>query len=317
LAEILTEGRSSQIVETIANINQLARTGHYRTAMEVAFYALKDSPTYLPLHATMADLLLRQDQRQSAIAKYKIIARDYSIRGEVLRAISSYRRVLELSPMDMEARNLLIDLLVSYGQLEQAVDEYLQLADVHYSLADLTSARTACDLALRIAQQDTAGKAMRIKVLHRMADIDLQSLDWRRALRSYEQIRAIQPDDDAACAALIELNVRLGQEAQAIKELDNFIAAAIRSKQREKAIQMVEQLIADNPDQPVLKRRLGELYRQVGRIPDAIEQLDAAGELFLQKKNKNAAAEAISAILALNPSNVADYQQLLAKIKSE
>jgi tetratricopeptide (TPR) repeat protein len=317
LVEIFTEGRSSQIVETISTINQLARTGHYRTAMEVAFYALKDSPTYLPLHATMADLLLRQDQLQPAIAKHKIIARNYAIRGEAVRSISSYRRVLELSPMDMDARNHLIDLLVSHGQLDQAVDEYLQLADVHYSLADLTSARTACDLALRISQQDASNKVMRIKVLHRMADIDLQGLDWRRALRSYEQIRAIQPDDDQACAALIELNIRLGQEAQSIKELDGYIGAALRSGQRDKAVQMVEQLIADNPDQPVLKRRLGELYRQAGRIPEAIEQLDSAGELFVQKKNKNAAAEAISAILALNPPNVADYQRLLAQIKSE
>ncbi|MFZ6031550.1 MAG: tetratricopeptide repeat protein [Chloroflexota bacterium] len=316
LADIMTEGRSSQVVETIASINQLARAGHYRTAMEYAFIALKDSPTYLPLHATMADLLLRQEHLQGAIGKYKIIARSYAIRGEAVRAIASYRRILELSPLDMEARNQLINLLVSHGQLEQAVEEYLQLVDVHYSLADLVSARTACDLALRISEQNPGNKAMRIRVLRRMADIDQQSLDWRQALRSYEQIRALQPDDDQASAGLIELNVRLGQEAQAIKELDSYIGAALQAKQREKAIKVVEQLIADNPDQPMLKRRLAELYRQAGRIPDAIEQLDAAGELFLQKKNKSAAAEAISAILTLNPSNAADYQQLLAQIKS-
>jgi tetratricopeptide (TPR) repeat protein len=317
LAEILTEGRSSQIVGTISHINQLARAGHYRTAMEVAFFALKESPVYLPLHATMADLLLRQEQRQMAINKYKIIARSYAIRNEAVRAISSYRRVLELSPMDMDARNLLIDLLVANGQLEQAVDEYLQLADTHYSLADLAAARTACELALRIAQQDAGNKAMRVKVLHRLADIDLQSLDWRRALRGYDQIRTIQPDDEVACVALIELNVRLGQEAQAIKELDQFIGTALRMKQRDKALQVVEQLIADNPDQPVLKRRLGELYRQAGRIEEAIEQLDSAGELFMQRQNKSAAAEAISALMALNPPNLAEYQQLFARLKSE
>lgn len=316
LVEILTEGRSSQVVESISKINQLARAGYYRTAMEEAFYALQSSPTYLPLHATMADLLLREEHSQAAIGKYKTIARSYTIRGEVMRAIASYRRVLELSHMDMEARNHLIDLLVSHGQLEQAVEEYLKLADVHYSLADLSSARTACNLALRVAQQGSGNKEVRVKVLHRLADIDQQSLDWREALRSYEQIRSLQPDDEKASTALIELNVRLGLEAQALKELDIYIGSALKAGQRDRAVQMVERMIADNPDQPVLKRRLAELYRQEDRIPDAIEQLDSAGKLFLKKGNKTAAAEAVSALIALNPPDVESYQEMLAQIKN-
>jgi len=37
-----------------------------------------------------------------------------------------------------------------------------------------------------------------------MADIDVQSLDWREALRIYEQIKTMKPDDPRARASLID-----------------------------------------------------------------------------------------------------------------
>jgi len=315
LADILTEGSSSQLVESISLINQLARMGHYRTAMEEAFYMLQSSPEYLPLHTTMADLLLRQDNVQAAIVKFKIISRSYSIRGEPLRAIASYRRVLDLSPMDMDARQHLIELYIAHGELSQAVEEYLGLADSYYSLADLNSAREACQEAVKVAQL-SGDKELNAKALRRMADIDLQSLDWRRALQTYEQVCHLVPGDEIASVAIVELNLRLGRDAQAIKALDTFIGSALKSNNRETAIQLIERLIEDNPKQPVLQRRLAELYRQESRTADAIEQLDAAGEMFLEAGNKKAAVEAITALIALRPDNIEEYQKLLAEINT-
>ncbi len=314
LAEMLSEARSSQMVEAIAKINLLAQAGHYRTAMEEAFYALQSAPTYLPLHVSMADLLLRQDRRTDAVVKYKTIAQSYSIRGEAVRAISTIRRIIELSPMDMDARSQLIELMIVNSQTEEAANEYLRLVDVYYSLADLPNARKTCNQALRLTQQSNVSKTLRLKVLHRLADIDLQSIDWRSALRSYEQIRSLQPDDEKACTSLIELNLRLGNEPQAMKELDNYMGALMQSGQRPKVINFLENLISENQKLPGARRRLGELYRQMGRNDEAIEQLDAAGEFYLEVNNKAAAAETIMVILSLNPPNVADYQKLLMQI---
>jgi len=267
------------------------------------------------LHITMADLLLRQEHTQDAINKYKVIAQSYNSRGEAVRAASTYRRIIELAPMDMDARNRLIDLLVAHGDLEDAVQEYLRLADTYFSLADLPTARQSCAFALRLTQQPNVTKSWRIKVLHRMADIDLQSLDWRSALKNFEQIRTIQPDNEQACSSLIDLNLRLGQEAQALKELDSYIHSLVRNHQSAKAVQFLEHLISENPKHPAPRRRLAELYRQAGKLQEAIEQLDSVGELYLQSGDKKNAAEVIQTILALNPPRVGDYQKLLAQIR--
>ena len=50
IGEMLSEVRSSQIVEAIMTIHQLARIGYHRSAMEEAFFAIQYAPTYLPLH---------------------------------------------------------------------------------------------------------------------------------------------------------------------------------------------------------------------------------------------------------------------------
>lgn len=317
LAEMLTEASSSQVVESLTKVHDLARSGKLRTAMEEAFYALKYAPTYLPLHITIGDLLFQEDRIQEAVHKYTVVAESYSIRGEANRAISMLRRVAELSPMDMEARNQLIDLMMARGQTEETLKEFLKLAETYYSLADLAMARKTYTRALRYAQQANIDRQGKVNILHRMADIDMQSLDWRQALRVFEQVRTLEPDDEKSRSMLIDLNLRLGQAQQALAELDNYLAHLIGSNQGNKALDYMTQLAQENPKQPAMHRRLGELYRQIGRTNEAIEQLDITCQMFLQVGNRAAAIEAITAILALNPSEPVRYHSLLAQIKGK
>jgi Flp pilus assembly protein TadD len=59
LAEVVIQAQSSQVLDAISQINQLARKGRLRSAMEEAFHALQTAPTYLPLHSLIGDLLVR------------------------------------------------------------------------------------------------------------------------------------------------------------------------------------------------------------------------------------------------------------------
>jgi len=150
LAEVLTQARSSQIVESLTTIYQLERAGNLRSAMEEAFYALQYAPTYLHLHITIGELLLKQGQVTEAIEKFLAVAQAYTSRGEGRRAISMYRRVIELTPVEMHPRARLIEILTSMGYNEEALDEYMEVAEMHYSMADRGKARKAYVDALRL-----------------------------------------------------------------------------------------------------------------------------------------------------------------------
>jgi tetratricopeptide (TPR) repeat protein len=316
LAEMIAETRGGQVVESMTKIHQLASSGHYRTAMEEAYRAITFAPTYLPLHMKMADLLLDDGHQPEAIAKYTAVARGYNARGAANRAIDVYRRIIDISPMDMDSRRHLIEMMIARGQTDTALEEYLKLAEVYYNMADLGSMRQVYTEALRLAQQTNVSKAWKVKVLHRMADLEMQSLDWRQALRIYEQIRNLQPDDEAARTSLIGLNLRLGLVPQAMTELDGYVSHLVENKQYDEALHFVETLVTENPKQAAVYRRLAELYRRAGRTDDAIARLDTAGNLLMEAGDKAGAIEVVMAILALNPPNTMDYQQILAKLQA-
>jgi tetratricopeptide (TPR) repeat protein len=205
LAEIIIQAQSSQVIESMTTINQMARSGTLRLAMDEAYYALAQAPTYLPLHTLMGDLLVREGRPQDAIAKFSTVAHAYSVRGEAAQATNLLKRIIQISPMDLSARTKLIDQLSERGQVNEALAEYVELADIYYRLAELDMARKTYTTALRLAQQPNAARDWNLRILQRMADIDMQRLDWKQALRVFEQIRTLKPDDENARKNLVDL----------------------------------------------------------------------------------------------------------------
>ena len=316
LAEMLTESTSSQLVESLAKINQLSRANKLSSAMEEAYYALKFAPTYLPLHISIGDLLVQENHIPEAVNKYTIIAKSYSIRGEANRAISILRRVSDLAPMDLEARDYLIELLMARGKITETIQEFYKLAETYSNQADLAMARKTFTRAIRYAQQANVGKEIKVKLMHRMADIDMRSLDWRTALRVFEQIRNLEPEDMKARNMLFDLNIRLEQTSQAMTELDNYLNHLISIHRSAEALEFINAKIQENQNQPALYQRMAEIYRVLGRKDEAISQLEIAKERFLLDGNRSAAIESIKAILALSPANINKYQQMLVEIQS-
>lgn len=316
LAEVILQAQSSQILEAINHVHQLARAGQLRSAMEEAFHALMYAPTYLPLHTLMGDLLVRENRSEEAIAKFSTTAQAYSVRGEAAQSAKLLRRVIQLAPMDMGARTKLIDQLLSRGQVDDAIREYLELADTHYRLAELDMARKTYTTALRVVQQTNADRNWNIHILQRMADIDMQRLDWKQAIRVYEQIRTLRPDDEEVRKNLIELSLRLGQPAQANAEIENYLTYLQTHGHSEQGIKFVEALLADRPNDIVLRRALAQLYQQAGRVEEAVAQLDSLAESMLDGGKKEEAMVVINQILLMGPPNAEQYRKLLMQLQS-
>lgn len=315
LAEILTEARSSQVVTAMNTVRSLARQGRRQAALEEALYALQHAPAYLPLHITIGELLMQADQAAEAKEKFIIIARSYSVRGESGRAIDMLRRVVDMSPMDMDTRQLLIDQLTNCGDHEAAIEEYIRLAEVYYNLAELISARKTYAKALRLAQISDVDPVFRVRVLHRIADIDVQGLDWRKATQVYQEICAIKPDDARAWKNMIGLNIRLGEHNQALNELDRFIHYLRERNQEALLLRFLEDITEEYTHQAMLRRRLAEQHHRMGHKEQAIEQLDKVGEILLDSGDQLGAMAAIQRIIEWEPENADDYRQLLDRIR--
>ena len=208
-----------------------------------------------------------------------------------------------------------LDLLIARGQVDDAVHEYLELAAIHYRLAELDMARKTFTIALRLVQQGNASRDWNTHILQRMADIDLQRLDWKQALRVYEQIRTLAPDDDSARKNIIELNLRMAQPDKALSELENYINHLESQNKGELAITFLEELVKDHDDQPLLKRTLAAQLHQMGRTSEAVPLLDVLGEILVERGDREGAIDVINQIVLMNPHNVEDYRQLLKQLR--
>ena len=176
-------------------------------------------------------------------------------------------------------------------------------------------ARKTYTSALRVVQQTDADHSWNIHILQRMADIDMQRLDWKQALRVYEQMRTLRPDDQGTRKQLIELYARMGQEQQATSELESFLTYLESNGKSNEALVFLQDLAKEHEDQLLFQRALAEQLHRMGRTDEAVSQLDALGETLLQRgKNKEAAA-VITQILLMNPPNAQGYRDLLAQIQ--
>lgn len=317
LADILTQTRSSQVIEAMENVHRLAKLGQLRSAMEEAYHSIQLAPTYLPLHILISDLLIQDENLPDAITKLSVVAHAYAVRGESTQATRLLKRVIQFSPLDLEARTRLIDQLVSSDRAEAALSEYLELADLYYRQADMDNANKTYETALQLCRQAHVSSDWTVRILKHMADIDMQHLDWKQACQLFQQIRSLQPEDKEARLNIFDLSLRLGQKNQAYDEVDNFLTYLSTNGQRSLAIPFLQALLEEHPKQVVLRRYIALEYEQAGQKDKAIEQLDELGRSYMDAGDTRSTMQVIESIIDMQPPNVDRYHAVLEKLKGE
>jgi tetratricopeptide (TPR) repeat protein len=314
IAGMLMEMKGSRVVDAMTEIRKLEQQGHYRSAMEVAFDAIPYSPVYLPLHVKIGDLLVKEGHLPGAVEKFITTADLYHARGETSQAISLLKRVSTIVSMDLAVRGKLIEYLNSQGRVEEVLSEYMDLVKVYYQLAELDMARKTCLTGAKLAQEAPDGRAWVVKFLNRIADIDMQRLDWRNAIKVYEQLCSLQPEEPSSRVKLIDLNLRLGQKANAISEADGYVSYLQKSGQKDLPIGFLREMAKEHPDVLEFHRRLADLLIKDDKVPEAIKVLDYVAKTLVQSNNKSAAVETLKLILKLNPPNAQEYQKAIQQL---
>ena len=316
LAEMLMESSSSQVVESIAEIKKLAAEGKLRTAMEEAYRALIYAPTYLPLHVQIGEILITEGRITEAVDKFLQVSRLYTIRGETAQAIRLLSRVTKLASMDLTVRHSLINLLKSIGRNDDAIQQYMDLANIYYLLGELDQARQTYTSALSLSHQSSTARDWSIKILNKLSDIELQSLDWKEAIKVFEQLRSLQPLESSPRIMLVDLYMRLGLIPAAMNELDAYLKLLDAENQSQAAVNFLDDLLKERPENVELQKRMAGYFIARDELPKAIEKLDALAEKLLNEENLEGALSTVNQIIVLNPPNKAEYQKLYTELKS-
>lgn len=316
LAEMLAVGGSEQVFDDVERIDNYISRHLWDAAMEEAMMALQEAPNYLPLHERMADVLVKTNRPKAALDKLSVLGETYFIRGDMERAIKSYNRAVQISPVNIPARHRLINLLVQVGKVDEAVRQHLRLAELHGDMAQIEEKRKSLGQALRLAEQRSGSGEMKLEILHQLVDIDMSRLNWRGALDVYKQMQPLDSEDEHIPLSIIDLHLRLGQDAEAGRALDRYLERLVREKRGSQIIGRLEELTREHPGTVGLHERLAKGYLAAGRKSEAISQFDALGELQIDAGQTERAIATIQKIIELQPPEVGGYLELLRNLKS-
>jgi tetratricopeptide (TPR) repeat protein len=314
LAEFLASSSADAILTAMSLSQEYVKRGAYTAATEVCYEAIEAAPTYLPLHLRLAEIFAQGDRTEDAVAKYQIVADLYIVREEPRQAIGVYKRILRLQPMDVVARSRLIDLLISTGEIDQALEQYLSLADAYQTLAQADKALEKCAEAMRLAPRASSETEWHVRLLRYMSDIHVRRADWQSASQLTRQIVTRVPDDERARLNLIDLYYKLGKVKEADSETVALTDYYHARKEDKRALALLQEAVRLQPHQMPLRARMARAYIDAGMNDEAIQELDALGELQLDSGLRKQAMATVRFIISLNPKNVDAYRQLLAQL---
>jgi tetratricopeptide (TPR) repeat protein len=316
LAEALTVPGSERILESMAMSQEYVKRGMFYTAMEECHLALESAPNYLPIHRQIAEVSLNMGRVDEAVRKLVAIADTYQVRGIARQAVAMYRQALKLAPMHTAVRAKLIELLISHGEIQQALEHSCILADSHHRLAQMDQAREVYQEALRLVPRIDEERDWTVRILHKIGDLHMQRVDWKSAISVYQQIRELAPRDERARLMLVELRYRLDQPRRAVEELEELLRIYEQENRSQRIFAALNDLVDRWPNKIALRTRLAQAHLNAGHIEQALEHLDELRELQLEAGRLEEAKSTIQAIIALRPPDVGDYEALLEQIEN-
>jgi tetratricopeptide (TPR) repeat protein len=238
LADLITTPRGEEALSAITLIQDYLKRDMTLMALEECYSAIEISPDFLPVHLQLANVLMQQGRVEEAVAKYKKVAEVYQVRGDIGQAIEICDYALRIAPMEIALREKLIELLIRRGEIEGALEHYLEAADSYLQLAEVEKALKKCEEALRLSPS----REWEVRILHRVGDIHTQRADWSGAIATYERIKSVSPRDEKARLRLVDLYHNLGKRERAISEVEELLAIYRKEGKEEKILAVLEEL---------------------------------------------------------------------------
>lgn len=314
LAELIEAGESEAVIASLTKSQEYAEAGHIDAALEECFSVLDSAPYYLPLHLQMGELLVAQDRATEAVNKFVRIAEMYRIQGNSKKAVRTYERALEISPLEVSVRSDLIDLLVSYGEIDKALEHYLERADSYYQLARTEHAVEDLHEALRLAARGSPNRNWELRIQRKLADIHLQRLDWPRAAAALEAIVGLDPSDTETAARLAELYYTIDHGERARGILEDVTGTLTKRGEKESALAMWREVVEQRPDDYNLKIALGEKLIDVGETEEALDVWESVLRPLVKAGHKSRAAGLLRRMIGMHPPQEKRYRKMLSAL---
>ena len=236
-------------------------------------------PQALTMRGRMA---LRQGEMKKAISDFRTILQDNPASDSTLvllaeahvgnnepeLAVESLRKAIKINPQALEARHRLIGLLTRQKRYDDALSETVDL--------------------LKVAPDDRRG-------LLAMVDLNLIKEDWKRAEQAARKIEQDYPEEAIGNLKLGMLYVAQKRYDAALRELK--VAAKKAPRQADVIVALVKTYMAKGEPEKAISR----LRREIERVPaNRAGYYNLLGEIYLSQQRQQQAIDAFRNAVAAN-----------------
>ena len=333
IAEYLKkEGYTEEAAEEYINIARLSeQKGDIDRAQEFYEQSLEIYPANENIYRALFDFYISTEQYEKAeelLAKgmeifpertdLKVLKAEIALRTgnkeEAERVLSEMVQTLQPgTPEHTKAVSTLAGLYLDSGQIEKAWQYYRDITDTIEStdreaaIRMLRSVRAAAPEEITSSLVELFSESGDTEELFRelvnLGDIHYKSGAYEDALENYKKAASLKADDETLQSKILDVEERLGIEkpAEEEKSLDEKLVDVdifIRYGLTEEAIDLLERLKVEDPENIEVHSKLKDLYLEINDKERAISEClvlarlyERAGELDLKEQALNKAFE--------------------------
>ena len=284
----------------------------YSAAVDACQEMIHYYPEYIPAQAILSEIFVAQDRLEPARLKYQFVVDLYQLRQEPEKSLECYKRLGEISPDNMGLRIKLANMLMQYGQNEEAAEISLTTISNYVRSGQLERALEECQKLRKLAPQSASIRVQYAELLGRLDRYGEALPELRRALEldpnnlkalsllniasfllndtnlkwsSFQTVVERSRQDETTRRQLIE-EYRQAVSINANPGLYYALGCLyLENKQTKTADRTFGQSLdavatATSPDrtvyEPLIHWTLGSLYLDQGRADDAVEELSKA-----------------------------------------
>jgi len=225
--------------------------------------------------------------------KQKVLnsAEKFVQQGKLQNAISEYGKILKADAKDLTVMNTVGDLYARLGHIDQAVEHFKSVGDAYAAQGftvkaiamykKLSKLKPSMDTVLRLAELYTQqGLFNDARAQYKqVAEEFLRTGELEQAVRIFQKILEMDPENVAMRAKLAEVYLGLGKKAEAWQI---FSAAAENLRSRGlvgAAVEIVQRMLIIDPVNNEAMMLRGRLAFDSGDVAGAIEQLEKVADL--------------------------------------
>lgn len=251
--------------------------------------------------------------------------------GKLDAGIAEYLRVVEDSPGDWNAKNTLGDLYARSGQIDKAVEQFIEIANNLNDEGGVAKAGAVYKKILKLKADHEHALTQLSEILSNQrlyadARAHLNTLvelrrgrgDTRGALQAKIRLGTLDPEDYDARRSAVSARIEMGDKGGALSDLKE-IAGELAEKGREaQAIEVLREAATLNPDDEEIREKLLDVYVASGDFARArecattVEQFRMLAAALETQGKPDEALETLRQAAGLHPLDT-DLQAQLAR----